>query len=234
MLDCYRELASLDAFSSTEAAQCQLPLRDGGRRLRSQERLAPAAWLASLAQCLSQVVLRTNLEELVNRETCTLHLAQHCRDAMAALPLAGPHEHDEAISNVLDCNDWALQPRQKLQKVLSMRFDKKLHTALLGSLDAPSKARLDSCSGPLAAAWQWASPCNAGEKVDDDDYFTTARDLLGQPVAPSGSTCQNLARWPNDWPALRRAAMRQRQARPQVLTWRRPQASQRRRRKRLC
>ena len=194
MLDCYRELASLDAFSSTEAAQCQLPLRDGGRGLRSQERLAPAAWLASWAQCLSQVVLRTNLEELVNLETCTLPLAQHCRDAMAALPPAGPHEHDEATSNVLDCNDWALQPRKKLQKVLSMRFDKKLHTALLGSLDAPSKARLDSCSGPLAAAWQWASPCIAGEKVDDDDYFTTARDLLGQPVAPSGSTCQNRAR----------------------------------------
>ena len=39
MLECYRELASLDAFSSTEAAQCQLPLRDGGRGLRSQERL---------------------------------------------------------------------------------------------------------------------------------------------------------------------------------------------------
>ena len=46
MFDCYRELASLDAFSSTEAAQRQLPLREGSRGLRSQERLAPAAWLA--------------------------------------------------------------------------------------------------------------------------------------------------------------------------------------------
>ena len=89
----------------------QLPLSDGGRGLRSQERLAPAAWLASWAQCLSQVVLRTNLEELVNRETCTFPLAQHCRDAMAALPPAGPNEHDEATSDVFDWNDWVLQPK---------------------------------------------------------------------------------------------------------------------------
>ena len=49
VLDCYRELADLDAFSPAETAQCQLPLRSGGRGLRSQARLAPAAWLASWA-----------------------------------------------------------------------------------------------------------------------------------------------------------------------------------------
>ena len=49
MLDSYAELAALDALSSMEVMQCQLPLRDGGRGLRSQERLAPAAWLASWA-----------------------------------------------------------------------------------------------------------------------------------------------------------------------------------------
>ena len=40
MLVCYRDLASLDALSPTEVAQCQLPLRDGGHRLRSQGRRA--------------------------------------------------------------------------------------------------------------------------------------------------------------------------------------------------
>ena len=34
VLDCYRELAGLDAFSPSETAQCQLPLRSGGRGLR--------------------------------------------------------------------------------------------------------------------------------------------------------------------------------------------------------
>ena len=73
----------------------------------------------------------------MNLETCTVPLAQHCRDAMAALSPAGPNEHDEATSNVLDCNDWALQPRKKLQKVLSMLSTSNSAT-LLGSLDVPS------------------------------------------------------------------------------------------------
>ena len=69
VLECYREVAGLDAPSPAEAAQCQLPLRNGGRGLRSQARLAPAAWLASWAQCLSEVVLRSKLEELTDLET---------------------------------------------------------------------------------------------------------------------------------------------------------------------
>ena len=109
--------------SPNEAAQCQLPLRDGGRGLRSQERLAPAAWLASWAQCLRQVVLRTNLEELVNLEKSKLPLAQHCR--LAAMPPAGPTEHAEPTNDVLDWNDWVVRSRKKLQTVLSKRFDKK-------------------------------------------------------------------------------------------------------------
>ena len=194
LLDCYRELAALDAFSPAEASQCQLPLRDGGRGLRSQERLAPAAWLASWAQCLSQVLLRTNLEELTNLETCTLPLAQHCRDALAALPPALPSEREEETTNPLDWREWALRPRKKLQKLLSKRLDEKQHADLLTALDAPERARLHSCAGPLAAAWQWASPGNLGEKLEDEEYCTTARALLGQPVAPAAATCQNRAR----------------------------------------
>ena len=194
MLDSYAELAALDALSSMEVMQCQLPLRDGGRGLRSQERLAPAAWLASWAQCLSQVVMRTNLEELVDLETCTLPLAQHCRDALACMPPADSSELSGGSADVLDWNNWVLELQKKLQKVLSKRIDKKLHTALLRSLDASSKARLFSCAGPLASAWQWASPGNIGESMDDSDYRSTARELLGQPMALVGSICQNRAR----------------------------------------
>ena len=32
VLDCYRELAGLDALSPSETAQCQLQLRSGGER----------------------------------------------------------------------------------------------------------------------------------------------------------------------------------------------------------
>jgi hypothetical protein len=106
------------------------------------------------AQCLSQVVMRTNLEELVDLETCTLPLAQHCRDALACMPPADSSELSGGSADVLDWNNWVLELQNKLQKVLSKRIDKKLHTALLRSLDAPSKARLFSCAGPLASAWQ--------------------------------------------------------------------------------
>ena len=60
------------------------------------------------------MVLRANLEELVDLESCTLPLAQHCRDALASLPPAGPSEPTEGIADVLDWNDWALQQWKKL------------------------------------------------------------------------------------------------------------------------
>ena len=194
VLDCYRELAGLDALSPSETAQCQLPLRSGGRGLRCQARLAPAAWLASWAQCLSDVVLRTNVEELTDLESCSFPVALHCRDALSALPPALACERDNEGSDPLDWNDWVRRPRKKLQKLLSKRFDEKLSTALLAFLDSSDRARLHSCSGPFASAWQWASPCNPGERLDDEDFLATARTLLGQPVVPALAVCQNRTR----------------------------------------
>ena len=42
-----------------------------------------------------------------------------------------------------------------------------------------------SCSGPLAGAWQLASPGPLGERLDDEDYSLTARALLGQTLVPA-------------------------------------------------
>ena len=131
---------------------------------------------------------------LQRSRACTLPLAQHCRDALASLPPPGHSETAEGIADVLGWTDWALQPWNKLQNNICKRIAKKLHTALLGSLDAASEARFHSCAGPLAAAWQWASLRNAGETIDDGDYRSTARELLGQPVAMPGCTCQNRTR----------------------------------------
>ena len=125
--------------------------------LRSQERLVPAAWLASLAHCLSQVVLHTNLEQLVDPENCMMPLAQHCRDAFTILPPAPACEPVNEDTDPLDWNDWVRRPRKKLQKLLSKRFDEKLFTTLLATMDVPFRARLHSCSGPFASAWQWAA-----------------------------------------------------------------------------
>ena len=193
LLDCYRELAALDTLSPPQAAQCQLPLRDGGRGLRSNEALAPAAWLASWAQCLSQVLLRTGLEELSDLGACALPLAEHCRDALAALPPALASEAEET-ADPLDLKDWALRPRKKLQKVLSKRLDKQLHTDLLATLGTSDRARLRSCAGPLGSAWQYAYPSYPSERLEDEDYCSTARALLGQPVAPASATCHNRTR----------------------------------------
>ena len=47
LLHAYETLAALDPLTTDQALQCQLPLRHGGRGLRSQERLAPVAWVGS-------------------------------------------------------------------------------------------------------------------------------------------------------------------------------------------
>ena len=78
---CYQELAELDPLTTEQALQCQLPLRLGGRGLRSQEQLASAAWVASWAQCLAEVLQRTGLDALEDLEESELPLARACREA---------------------------------------------------------------------------------------------------------------------------------------------------------
>ena len=191
MLKAYESLALLDRLSREEQEQCRLPVRLGGRGLRSQALLAPAAWVASWAQCLPEVRLRTGLEVLGNLESCDLPLAAACRDALATLPL--PPEATELLSwHRLAQTSWP-----KLQRTLSKWSDQKNFTNLLASLDAEGRARLRSCGGPLAGAWQLAKPASPSERLEDAEYCVTARTLLGQPVGPDadgGAVCQNRAR----------------------------------------
>ncbi len=186
----YEKLASLDPLAEDQKEQCRLPLRLGGRGLRQQETLAPAAWLGSWAQCLSEVLLRTGVDSLSNLGASPLPLAEACRDALAALPAPAPTatgEDDEPVS----WRQLALEPRKKLQRAFSKRLDEKKHTALLNALDAEGRARLRSCGGPLAAGWQLASPANPAERLEDADCATTARALLGQDLATADRrTCR--------------------------------------------
>ena len=69
VLEAYTKLAHLDPLTAEQATQCRLPLRLGGRGLKSQQQLAPAAMAASWAQCLPEVLARTGLNELTDLET---------------------------------------------------------------------------------------------------------------------------------------------------------------------
>ncbi len=126
LLKCYEDLAELDPLTCAQALRCRLPLRRGGRGLRSQEQLAPAAWVASWAQCVAEVLARTGLDCLEDLETCELPLAQACRDARAELPDAPPGARDDREGS--DLGTWrelALEPRKKVQRMLSRRLTTK-------------------------------------------------------------------------------------------------------------
>ena len=190
LLTAYAKLAALDPLTESQQEQCQLPLRSGGRGLRSQERLAPAAWVGSWAQCLSEVLARSGVDSLEDLETSELPLARACREALAALPAATANDrHDEDLPT---WRELALEPRKKVQKTLSRRLDKNNYSSLLGRLGTDDRARLRSCGGPLAAGWQLASPALAAERLEDEDYEATARTLLGQDLAAADRrTCLN-------------------------------------------
>jgi len=193
LLRAYETLAALDPLTVDQAMQCQLPLRFGGRGLRSQEQIAPAAWVGSWAQCLAEVALRTGLDALEDLDTSGLPLAEACRSALAELPAPSPGAREEAT--LPSWRELALRPRKKVQKMLSKRLDDKNYHQLLSGLSAPEAARLRSCGGPLAAGWQLASPGQRAELLDDREYETTARALLGQALASSDrATCKNKRR----------------------------------------
>ena len=85
------ETSTPDPLSITQTAQSELPLRLGGRGgLQSQERVAPAAWVGSWAQCLAELALRSGVDSLEDPDASELPLAVACREAMAALPAPSP------------------------------------------------------------------------------------------------------------------------------------------------
>ena len=197
LLAAYEEHAELDPLTELQQAQCRLPLRTGGRGLRSQRQLAPAAWAASWAQSLSGVRERTGLACLEDLEACALPLAGACRDALAGLAELAPPPPPRPGEEPAELPTWrelAETPTRKLQKTLTARIDRKNHMSLLGALEPEGRALLRSCGGPHASGWQTAAPGQARERLDDADYRVTVRCLLGQDAAPPGATCCNRAR----------------------------------------
>ena len=138
------------------AAALQAPLRLGGRGLRSQEQLAPAAWAAAWAQSLAALRERTGLASLDNLETSPLPLAAACRDSLAELAALPPPPRRWDADGPDRLPTWAelaTEPQKKLQRTLTARIDQKNFTSLLGSLDSEEdRALLRSCGGPHAAA----------------------------------------------------------------------------------
>jgi hypothetical protein len=191
LLKAYTELAQLDPLALDQEAQCRLPLRLEGRGLRSQHDLAPAAWAASWAQSLAEVRERSGLECLDNLDTCSLPLAAACREALGTLPAATAGTTEDELPS---WQELARTPTSKLQKVFTKRLDSKNHKALVDTLDEEGRARLRSCGGPHASAWQQASPAVSSERLDDADYTATARALLGQNLCKTGATCHNRGR----------------------------------------
>ena len=110
VLRAYEKLAALDPLSHTQAAQCQFLLRAGGRGLRSQAKLAPAAWASSWAPCLAEVVVRSGVESLTDLETSELPLAAACRDALAELPAAAASDRQEDL--LPSWSELAAEPRK--------------------------------------------------------------------------------------------------------------------------
>jgi len=127
---------------------------------------------------------------LADLECSELPLAAACREAVTELPRAAAGDRQD--EDLPTWHELALEPRVKVQKVMSRRLDKKHFRSLFQSLGTDGQARLLSCGGPLAAGWQLASPAVQTERMDDADYRLTARTTLGQDVAAADRrTCGN-------------------------------------------
>ena len=205
LLQTYEAIADLDPLSGEQASQCQLPLRLGGRGLRSQESIAAAAWVGSWAQCLVEVHSRTSLLTLADLETSELLLAHSLRTAVGSLPAARSTDED-----IPTWSQLATEPHLKVQKVLTQRIETTNHSSLLKSLDRDGCARLRSCGGPFAAGWQSASPGVTSERMDDVEYALTARCFLGRAgrLGPRPASASVPAAPNEDSDALRQSAAR--------------------------
>ena len=104
-----------------------LTARLGGRGLRGQEELAPAAWAASWAQSLAGVRERTGPAELADLEVPTLPLAAACREALTGLRPgladgAGPPPGSEERP-LPPWRQLAHELQEKVQRRLTRRLD---------------------------------------------------------------------------------------------------------------
>jgi len=206
VLRAYEELAALDPLTATQALQCQLPLRLGGRGLRNQEQLAPAAWVGSWAQCLAEVAHRTGADSLQDLETSQLPLAVACREALAALPAPSPGAREEAT--LPNWRELARAPWRKAQRVLSKRLDEqKLQPATRHPQRARGSSsallRRPSCSR-LAA--RLARPTRGGARGQGVREHGASTPGPGPRSLRPRDLLEQTPHWRPRWSGLRRAA----------------------------
>ena len=191
--------------------QVQLPQRYGGLGLRSSRRTAPAAYWASLGDCLQPLARRypavaTQLLELLEgpREAAPPCLAA-AQEATEVLDAAGmqdrpswqalargvrPREPDPEDT---EPGDW----QHGWQFEASNALEQQEHNNLLGALrgqelagPSPGPARLRSCAGRNSSVWLTTCPTSQALRLGNNTLLTALRMRLGEEVPQEEARCE--------------------------------------------
>ena len=194
-------LCRLAALTTSQRAQLQLPLRDGGLGLRAQASLRGVAYLGSWVG---------NLEGV--RERCPAGTASQARfsqedrawaraltETQAALAATGVHlsEQGDVLPAPPQASwDWGEDSAEvpHVQRTLTKALDKQNRASLLNNLPPEDRAWVHSCGGPGAGAWLNTAPTSGVEKFTDGDFCASVRTRRCQEVSPPGSRCYTIGR----------------------------------------
>lgn len=202
---------------NTWVRQARLPLRLSGCGLRDSARVSPAAYWASWADCLQDIVERyptsgnmilTTLANLQSRRDDEVHIGVEC---LVAAELAGKHCSSVGFTNRPLWVDLAagLRPpelQQEGSELGEWRHGWQYHasdaceTAELHDLKqtlalsntrrnaaCSGKARLESCMGPFSTTWLTACPVTEACKLKNEEIQCALRRRLGMAVWFEGS-----------------------------------------------
>ena len=224
----FSELLGLSPGSDTDAAhgvsrdvwerQARLPLTLGGCGLRSSARTSPAAFWASLADCLpvlsrrypqfaAQLVASLDQQTAQPGDPRTLigganEAARFLRDqGFEAMPswdlLCGgvlpPDEDGDEAGPDEDRRGW----QGRASRVLEKAEHESLLVALAGTTrqgPLPGRARLRSCSGPHAGAWLATIPSTDALRLSNPEFLCALRRRLGLATGGAREHCEGCGR----------------------------------------
>ena len=188
----------IGAVSDDGWFQAQLPVRSGGLGLRSADRYAAAARLASIADTvsLSRHFIRPGLlselpvDEAVGRSVNALRVHAHqasLRVVLDAVQLrTGLPIDPEVFANaVVDGESEPMQPdldKDKVQRLLSTVIDAGLLNEFVPNFACERRARFMSITSPGASLWLTARDTVAHDWLPDDHLQIAIRMRLGEAV----------------------------------------------------
>ena len=183
IMKCFSDITGLTASPSI-VRQIRLPIRLGGLGLTSTSAVAEAAYIGSVASCLSDVISRHGNTPYIPNPSSIPNMSWvlTARNAWASIQVSTRSTPSSTLSSPWSPSSFTSTPTNHLQKTISDIIHLNEYNALCANANTRDLIRLRSVSGKGAGAFLSALPSERGCSFSNAEIDLALRLRLGSPL----------------------------------------------------